>query len=83
MTLTLKNIRGWLISISTVYISLVNKMSTTGNSVTPMRASYGGHLGRHLGFLGPHKLYKIYAGGLINFRPSRTFWYITSFLAFL
>ena len=45
--------------------------------------NYGGHLGGHLGFLGSPSFMPIYAGSFINYKLSRTFWYITLLVAII
>ena len=37
----------------------------------------GGHVGRHIGFLGSPSFLPIYAGSFRNYRERGTFWYMT------
>ena len=54
-----------------------NKEDTLDYAISGRVSKIGGHFGRHLGFLSSPPFMPIYAGGFINYKHFRTFWYIT------
>ena len=63
----------------------LNTQLATFNQVSSIHIDFlknGGHLGRHLGFLKTPQVFAKVPGSLINFRLSRTFWFMLHLVRF-